>query len=231
VPRAVSAAVPKNVTIGARATAAADSLEVPARFPENVDFATAKQSSSVAKSNFAESAGGSRTSAPKSTGKQWTSLQPQQKSAPSWTSLNSAGQSALSKNQAALDSKPGQILVGSLAAAGEVAANLPGPAGLVLVDAPAVFNRYQNDGPLGAWAEGSGIVAVEAASYAGHLVGGPPGGIIAAGGAQAIVDVGQLYIAPKAGEILYQKFPGTFTPAATATVNFPGTASSASTSR
>ena len=134
-----------------------------------------------------------------------------------------SGVNLFSTPATALQTRPGQILVNTLAAAGGEVSKSHVLAGLgYAADGASILNAYQTQGSLMAWSTVSGVVAVRAAGAAGQLVGGPVGGALAAGGTQMVVDFGQLYVAPRIGSALFDAFPSLFTPPSTVTV--PGSA-------
>ena len=119
--------------------------------------------------------------------------------------LNTAVSSLVNLNLQWQESKPGHILIDSLAAAG---GEKVGPISYVISDIPHVYNAYRTGGALAGSSDLAGTIAVDAAG----LAGGP----LAAGGTQFAVDVGQIYVAPWVGDRLYNNAPSWFTPASPA---------------
>ena len=127
-----------------------------------------------------------------------------------------AGSQLSGKANQLVNSKPGQILVDSLAAAGGAVA--PGTTLKRLgdvADIASVLNAGVTNGPgatdraLAAGSQLSGVIAVRAAQGAGEIIGGPAGAAIGAGTAH-LVDVGNLYVAPAFGSVLFKAgaYPG-----------------------
>jgi len=122
--------------------------------------------------------------------------------------LNTMVTTAVNANERILDSRPGRIVVDSLAAAGGTLVRGPDR----LASAVDVANAYRRGaGGFAAASEVAGIVAVESAGAAGFLIGGRPGELVAAGGTQALVRTGQLYVAPWLGDRLYNAAPSGLT--------------------
>jgi hypothetical protein len=114
-----------------------------------------------------------------------------------------------------LQSRPGQVLTDTLAAAGGQAATKLTPLGYA-ANAANIANAYitaptKTDGLIAAGSQLSGDVAV---GIAGKL-----GGPIAAAGMQAAVTAGDLYVAPALGGAIFKAAPGLFTPPSQANVN------------
>jgi hypothetical protein len=118
-----------------------------------------------------------------------------------WNGANSISRSLNQVEQ----SKPGQVLVNSLEQAGGA---LDRGAGLQVLgwgaDAASIYTVYNRSGGLAATAQAFGVVGVEAA--------GAAGGPLAAGSAQAVLDIGNLYVAPRIGSAMYNADPSLFTP-------------------
>jgi hypothetical protein len=135
----------------------------------------------------------------------------------------------LELNQAVLESRPGELLMRSLGAAGSPVAEhvLGGPATALDYTADFANIRYEfrQHGALMGASELAGVVGVRAAGWAGKIYcapGGPAASVAcdaaASGGAEAIVGWGQNYAAPWIGGHLYDLAPGLFTPSSNVTV-------------
>jgi hypothetical protein len=111
-------------------------------------------------------------------------------------------------------SRPGQVVTNSLAAAGgEILKSTPLS---VTSDAVGVANAYltsptRTDGLIAAGSQLSGEIAVGAA--------GRLGGPLGAAGMQALVTAGDIYVAPALGNAMFNAAPGLFTPPSKAQVN------------
>ena len=71
-------------------------------------------------------------------------------------------------------------------------------------DGASIYSAYQKDGRLGAAAQASSVIAVDAAGIA--------GGPLGAAAAQGAVDYGKYAVAPWLGSAMYKAAPGLFTP-------------------